>query len=771
MLRGTAIFGDDVHEPGEAHAVFLRTPHAHARIVALDVAPARRVPGVIAAFIMADLDELRPVPFQSPVPAPDGSPATAPKLWPLARETVRHAGEPVAVVIGETAHAARDGAEAITVAYDPLPAEVAARAAAATQTVALYRLGDAVAVDAAFAAAAHRVVITVRNNRLAPAPMEPCVSLAVWQDGHFRLSTGVQAPHTARDQLAQVLGIPPADLRIVVPRIGGGFGGRIVGVREDAVLLAAARRLGRPVRWRAERGEMFLGAPHARDHDTDMAGAFDAEGRLLALRADVFVNLGSYPTLFGIPIATTTGNRIVDGVYRVPATQVTVACVLTNTVPTGPYRGAGRPEVVHRIERLLDIAAIRLGLDPAEIRRRNLVPASAMPYRNNAGQFYDSGNYPAVLEAALAASDWAGFPARAADAAARGRRRGRGLCCHIDTTSGLQPHETVEVLLTSEGRFEFLSGTQEMGQSIADTYRALAAAELAVAPERIDIVQGDTARVAGGVGSYGSRSLYIGGSALLQAAAALRGQLAEEAARLLGGPADSITLDEAGARTRATNATLTWAELAARAEPAARRASATFSAPFNFPNGCYVAEVEIDPETGSIEVARFVAVDDVGTVVSPTVVHAQVQGGVAQGVGQALLEECSYDAQGQLLAGSFMDYAMPRAADVPWVEGKHRRALSLAHQSARRQGRGRERRGRRAAGDRRRRGGRVAPVRYGASGHADPRAGRSGACWPAAPASTSPSGRRRLASRRAAIADWRPAALRSPTCTGRVEQN
>ncbi len=669
VLRGTAAFCDDIHAPDELHAVFLRSPHAHARIVTLDTSPTLRVPGVVAAFTMTDLPELQPLPFQSPVAAPDGTPATAPPLWPLARTTVRHVGEPVAVAIAETVQAARDAAEAIAVAYAPLPAEVSARVAAPAQTIALYRLGDPAAVEAAFAGAAHRVALRLRNNRLTPAPMEPNVSLASWREGQFHLSIGVQAPHTARDHLAQVLGIAPADLRVIVPRIGGGFGGRVLGGREDAVLLAVARRLGRPVRWRAERSELFLAAPHARDHDTDIAGAFDADGRLLALHVEVFANLGAYPTAFGIPIATTTGNRIVDGVYRVPAIAVTVAGVLTNTVPTGPYRGAGRPEVIHRLERLMDVAALRLGLDPAEIRRRNLVPVGAMPYRNNAGQLYDSGNYPAMLSDALAASDWEGFAVRREASAARGRLRGRGVCCHIDTTSGLRPDETVTAALLPDGRLEFLSGTQEMGQSIADTYRALAAAEFGVAPARIAIVQGDTARVATGVGSYGSRSLFIGGSALREAAAALRGQLATAAARLLGGAPEAVTLDESGARMRTTNATLAWTELAARAAPEALRASATFSAPFTFPNGCYVAEVEIDPGTGAIAVARFVAVDDVGRVVNPEVVHAQVQGGVAQGLGQALLEECRYDAAGQLLAGSFMDYAMPRAADVPWVEG------------------------------------------------------------------------------------------------------
>jgi aerobic carbon-monoxide dehydrogenase large subunit len=575
----------------------------------------------------------------------------------------------VAVVVGETAHAARDGAEAAFVDYATLPVETSARAAAAEATVALYRLGDAAAVEMALAGAAHRVALRVRNNRLAPAPMEPNTSRAAWQNDRACLVTGVQAPHAARDLMADVLGLDPTELRVLVPRLGGGFGGRILPGREEAVLLAVARRLGRPLRWRAERSEVFLCAPHARDHDADVEGAFDAEGHLLALRSRVFVNLGAYPTPFGIPIATSTGHRIVDGPYRIPVVDISVACVLTNTVPTGPYRGAGRPEVVHRVERLLDVAAAQLGMDPVDIRRRNLVPAAAMPYRNNAGQLYDSGDYHAVLDAAIAAADWDGFASRRQDSESRHRLRGRGVCCHIDTTSGVRPHETVDATLTPDGRLEFLSGTQEMGQSLIDTYRALAIEVFAVAPERIAIVQGDTARVATGVGSYGSRSLYIGGSALQQAATVLRRQLVTEIARLLGDVPAAITLDDAGARARASNAVLAWTDIAERADPAALRASTTFSAPFNFPNGCYVAEVEIDPATGQIVVDSFVGVDDVGTVLDPDVVHAQTQGGVAQGIGQALLEECRFDGDGQLLAGSFLDYALPRATDVPSVIG------------------------------------------------------------------------------------------------------
>ncbi len=682
ILRGVARFGDDSRFPNELHAVFVRSPHAHARVLGIDTTLAVKLSCVAAVFTIEDLTDLGPMPFQSPVPGPDGGAAKAPPLWPLARDVVRHVGEPVAIVIAESRHAARDGAEAVTIEYHPLPAVLSARAAASidaplldeslrSNVAAIYRLGDRDAVEVAFAMAPHHMALTVRNNRVAAVPMEPNVSVAEWTetDGAFSLYTGVQAPHTARDMLAQVLNIPPDRLRIIVPRLGGGFGGRIVGCREDAVLLSVARRLRRPIRWRAERSEMFLAAPHARDHDADIEGAFDAEGHLLALRTHVFANLGASPTYFGIPIATATSNRIVDGPYCVPATHVTVECVLTTTVPTGPYRGAGRPEVIHRIERLMDVAADVIGLDAAEIRRRNLVPAEAMPYRNNAGQLYDSGNYPALLDQALKEADWTGFPARRAASEARGRLRGRGICCHIDTTSGIQPHETVQAQLTSEGRFRFFSGTQEMGQSIIDSYRALAADVLGVSGCRIEIVQGDTGRIESGVGSYGSRSLHIGGSALREAAIALRAEIVQLATRRFNHAAEDIVLDESGVRVQGTDRTLSWTGLAAQPEAIALRVSRTFSAPFNFPNGCYVCEVEIDTETGAVRVERFTAVDDVGSVFNPVVVHAQVQGGVAQGIGQALLEECTYDEIGQLLAGSLMDYALPRATDVPSVHG------------------------------------------------------------------------------------------------------
>jgi len=444
--------------------------------------------------------------------------------------------------------------------------------------------------------------------------------------------------------------------------MGGGFGTRLLPVREDAALLLAARNTRRPVRWRADRTEASTVDMQARDQAAAVVGGFDLNGRLLALRVDVLVNVGAYPTYFTVPISTTTGNRIVDGPYLIPSIDVTVRCVMTHTVPMGPYRGAGRPEVIHRLERLLDCASIELDLDPVLVRRRNLIPGAAMPFRNNAGQSYDSGDYPKVLDAALELSDWNGFPARRLASEARGRLRGRGLCCHIDTTSGIRPSESVVIRLARSGRIEVLSGTQEMGQSIAATYRRLVAVAVEIPAEIIDVVQGDTARVLGGVGSYGSRSLFIGGTAVRDAAISFGKKLRGSVGELLEASTEDVAFDRQGAGIVGTDRRIGWAELAS---VGSIQADGEFSSTFTFPNGCYVCEVEIDKETGAVRVERFTAVDDVGRVVNPKVVDGQIHGGVMQGIGQALMERCVYDETGQLLTASFVDYAMPRALDLP----------------------------------------------------------------------------------------------------------
>ena len=663
LLLGEATFTDDLCFEGETTAIFVRSPHACAEILRIDAKAALRLDGVVAVFVAENLGAAAPLsdgasPFR---PAA----CDAPPLYPLASGHIRYVGEPVALVIAENRLAALDAAEAVAVEYRALPAALDAAKAAerAGNVAANYMLGDAVTTAGIMAQAAHVVSVEIANPRIAAMPMEPRAATAIWTERHgFTLHAPLQAPHLARDILAPALGVNAQAIRVIVPRMGGGFGARLLPTREDAALLLAARAIARPVRWCADRSESTLVDPQARDHVAHLTGGFGSDGRLLALRIDALVNVGAYPGYFTIPISTTTGNRVVDGPYLVPSLDLTVRCVVTNTLPIGPYRGAGRPEVIHRLERLLDVAAIDLGLDPVTIRRRNLIPGAAMPFRNNAGQVYDSGDYPRVLEKALEIADWDGFPVRRRDAEARGRLRGRGLSCHIDTTSGVSPSESVVVRLAANGRIEALCGTQEMGQSLASTYLTLAAETIGAPRDRIDVVMGDTGRVAGGVGSYGSRSLFIGGSALAGAAAAFASKVKAAVGELLGAAPENVSFDEDGAYVVRTNRRLQWAEIAAISSHEAQH---EFSSTFVFPNGCYICEVEIDWETGEISVERLTAVDDVGRVINAAAVHGQIEGAVMQGLGQALMERSAYDDNAQLLTASFLDYAMPRALDLP----------------------------------------------------------------------------------------------------------
>ncbi len=680
ILTGQAVYGSDLRFDGLAHAVFVRSPHAHAGIVKVDVARAKAAKGVLAVLTFRDFADYGVLTSLAPFPNPDGSAVEAPAMHPLAGEVARYVGEPVVVIVASRLELARDAADLVDIEFEELPAAIDARASArdeapradpsrASNIVATYALGDRAEVDRILAAGHEVVRLSVRNQRLVPAPMEPRVATASFDaaSGVFTLYAALQAAHLARNHLADDFLRQPRDrLRVVVPRLGGGFGGRLPLYREEAALLVAARLTGRPVRWTADRTELFLSDYHARDHDCDMEAAFAPDGRILGLRTRDFVNLGAYASFFGIPINTSTGNRIVDGPYHIPATDLQVDCVLTNTVPIGPYRGAGRPEVVFRLERLMDVAARRLGLDPVEIRRRNLVPHALIPFCNNAGQVYDSGNFEAVLDMAIGAADWDGFAARRQASATRGKLRGRGLCYHIDTTSGMDPSETVVIRPGPGGVFTMLSGTQEMGQSLTMTYCGLAAGILGVPAQRFTVVQGDTAQVEGGEGSYGSRSLFIGGSAVRAAATTLRNKILEWAARNRACDPAALRLDADGISGLPGGRAIPWDDAFGSETFLELEARESFSAGFTFPNGCYIVEVDIDRGTGHVRVDRVIAVDDVGTVINPTVVRGQIVGGIAQGLGQALLEEASYDpATGQLVAGSFLDYAMPRASDMP----------------------------------------------------------------------------------------------------------
>ncbi|MGR8949178.1 MAG: xanthine dehydrogenase family protein molybdopterin-binding subunit, partial [Gammaproteobacteria bacterium] len=533
--------------------------------------------------------------------------------------------------------------------------------------VAILELGDKTQCTESIEHSAYSLNLTVTNNRVIANPMEPRSSIGQFDNktGRWTLHCGNQGPHHSRRMLATALGCDEEQLRIRVHRIGGGFGAKLTPYPEDALVLYAARKFNRTVRWRCDRSEAFLADFHARDHVADINIGFDHNYRITAVVIENLANLGAYPSPFGIPIATTTGNRIVNGVYHIPELALSVKTVLTHTAPTAPYRGAGRPESIHRLEVALDAAAKQFNIDPAELRRRNLISPEHIPYKAHSGLTYDSGNFLNVLERALKLADWTGFPERKARSAEQNMVRGRGLACHIDSTSGLQPVETVTACIDATGRCTFYSGTQEMGQGLSHTYAGMVAAILELPLENIAIVQGDTDAVKSGIGSYGSRSLMIGGAAVVQAANVLVEKLRAMGANLLETEADNVHYTRGTVSTNDGDRQVTVGEISAAQPNGKIEVEATAEAPFSFPNGCYVCEVDIDPETGAIRVDKFVGVDDLGNVINETLVHGQTHGGLAQGVGQALFEQIIYSDAGELLTGSTLDYPLPRADDLP----------------------------------------------------------------------------------------------------------
>ncbi len=684
LLRGRGRYTDDLDFAGALHGVVVRATHPAAGLRRLDIAAALKVEGVAGVVTGDDLagDGIGDLPFMSTIDAPGGGPVRTLAMPLLARGAVRYVGEPVAFVVAGSLSAARDAAERVVVDYAPRDGVTDVLAAAengapqvqegSANIVGEMRLGDPAACRAALAGARHRFRLRVRNNRIVPHPMELRAAIGIYDPvgGTWTLHCGSQAAHHGRAMLADaVFAVPRERIGVRVGDIGGAFGGKVTPYPEDALVLYAARRFGRPVRWRAERAESFLADYHARDHAAEIELGLDEELRIVALRVVDHANLGAYATPFGIPIATTTGNRIATGAYRVPAADIAVKTVLTNTTPTGPYRGAGRPEANHRIERILDLAASRLGVDPAELRRRNLVRRDELPYRVVSGLAYDSGDFPRLLDRALAFADWDGFEARREDSRRRDRLRGRGLAYHIDSTSGLSPKETVQAVATPDGRVRLYSGTQEMGQGLKSSYARIAGAIFGLAADAIEIVQGDTATTPEGPGSYGSRSLYTGGAAVAVACETLIERLKTLAARRLEASEEDIAFADAALTIVGTDRRIEMRELAAEEPGREVTATGETEAPFCFPNGCYICEVEIDPETGRIRIDRFHGVDDVGRVVDATIVHGQTHGGLAQGIGQAALEDIRYDpGSGQLLTGSLMDYALPRADDLPGFE-------------------------------------------------------------------------------------------------------
>ena len=682
LLAGAGRFADDVSTAAQTHLVFLRSPHAHARIVSIDAAAALAMPGVIAVLTGADLVAagVKPLPLAPMFTRPDGSPGATPLRPGLAHETVRFVGEAVAAIVALTRDQAKDALEAVAVEYDTLPmvtdlGQATAEGApliwpAATGNIAAQMVhGDAALTDAAFAGAAHVVTLDIVNQRLAPMPLEPRSVLAEYDEASDRLTLRLssQTPSGARDTLCDaVLGIPKEKVRVVVDDVGGGFGMKTGLYPEDIVLAYAARQLKRPIKWTAERIEEFLAATHGRDVESHAELALDATGRVLGYRVRSLCNMGAYAGTSGIIIQLLIGPWVTTSIYDIRTIHLELNAVLTNTAPTSAYRGAGRPEAIFLIERLFDVAARKLGLDPAEIRRRNLIDPAQMPYTNAMGQVYDSGKFGAILDQALDLAQWQDFAAREADSKARGKLRGRGLASFLEWTGANVFEERVTVAVSGDGIIEVYAATMPMGQGIATSYAQLVVDVFGVPIEQIRIVMGDTDRGTG-FGSAGSRSLFTAGSAINHAS-----ERAVETGRELAGDAlEAAAVDieyvEGMFQVAGTDRRIGLFELAAR-QPDRRifiDATTTVKGP-SWPNGCHICEVELDPDTGMVEIVSYVSANDVGRVVNPMIVRGQLDGGAVQGIGQALGEHMRYDPEsGQAITASLMDYAMPRADLVP----------------------------------------------------------------------------------------------------------
>jgi carbon-monoxide dehydrogenase large subunit len=679
LLTGQGRFVDDLGEPGDLHLAFVRSPHAHARVSGIDSAEAQAAPGVVAVLTGGQLaaDGVGSFALNPALKNAAGQKMSTPLLTPLAIDMARFVGQPVAAVVAESRAAAEAAAALLVVDYEPLPAVASLEAALANgapqlwpeapgNVAAVSQFGDAAACDAAFARAAHVAKVDVMNQRLAPVTIEPRGARAVDAGGRLTLQATSQNPSGMQQSLAKILGLPPEQVRVTVGDVGGGFGMKTLLHPEDVVCAYAARKLGKPVRWRATRIEEFQAASHGRDQAAQGELALDADGRILGLRVRIAGNVGAFGHAPGSIINLMVGPKVITGVYHVPALDLASRAVITNTNVVGAYRGAGRPEAIFLIERLMDRAAAGLRIDPAELRRRNLIAPSAMPYRTPMGETFDSGNFPHMLSRALAAADWAGFASRRQESAARGRLRGRAVSTFLEWT-GVVHEETVRLQVEADGRVRAFTAMQAMGQGIETSYLQILADTLQIDAARIEIVQGDS-DVATGIGSMGSRSLYIGGSAMMTAsnqAIDTGRQLAGEA---LEAPPADIAYAEGRFTVAGTDLGIDLGELAAR-QPEQRIAISTVQkvdGP-SWPNGVHVCELEIDPETGQVEIVRYTTVDDVGRVINPLIVAGQVHGGIAQAVGQALMEQVVYDAEGQLLTGSFMDYALPRADDLPEI--------------------------------------------------------------------------------------------------------
>lgn len=702
FITGLGRYVDDMVVPGMKFAAFVRSPHAHAIIKRIKTDGARAMPGVIGVLTGPELkaDGIGNLICGWMIHSKDGTPMKMGAWSPLAVERVRYVGDAVAVVIAETRGQARDAAEAVTVDYEELPAvadAVEALKAGAPQIhpeaegnlIFDWELGDSKAVDEALAKASHVTRMKIVNNRLIPNAIEPRAALGHYDkaEDHFTLWTTSQNPHVARLVMSAFYNVAPENkLRVIAPDVGGGFGSKIYIYPEEIVCLWASKRTGVPVKWTADRSESFMCDAHGRDHVSEVALGFDADQRMVALKVDTIANLGAYMSLFSSCVPTYLYATLLSGQYAIPAIHCNVRAVYTNTAPVDAYRGAGRPEATYLIERIVETAARELAVSPAELRRKNFI--REFPYQTPVILNYDVGDYEASLNAAMQAADYAGFPARREEAEKRGKLRGIGMSCYIEAC-GLAPSQAVgslgagvglwesaEVRVNMAGTIEVLTGSHSHGQGHETTFAQVVADRLGVPIDQVSVIHGDTDKVQMGMGTYGSRSGAVGLSAVVKALEKVETKAKKIAAHLLEADESDITIENGEVKVAGTDRSLPWAQIALGAytghnlpegmEPGLKETSFYDPTNFTFPAGCYIAEVEVDPETGHTRIESFVAADDFGNIINPLIVEGQVHGGVAQGIGQALLEGCHYDpASGQLITASMMDYTMPRASDLP----------------------------------------------------------------------------------------------------------
>lgn len=704
FLTGTGNYTDDINLVNQTYAHFLRSDVAHGTINSIDASAAEAMEGVVKVFTAKDFEGVGGIPCGWQVTDREGNPMQEPKHPILAEGKVRHVGDPIAVVIAESPELARDAAEAVEVDITELPAVVDMKAACAEGATKVhddlssnlcYDWGfveeNRDAVDQAIKNAAHVTTLELTNNRLVANPMEPRVAVGDYNraNDEHTLYTTSQNPHVIRLLMgAFVLGIPEHKLRVVAPDVGGGFGTKIFHYAEEAFVTFAAKALNRPVKWTCSRSEAFISDAHGRDHVTKIELALDADNKFTAIRTETYANMGAYLSTFAPSVPTWLHGTLMAGNYTTPLIYVNVKAVFTNTVPVDAYRGAGRPEATFQLERVVDKAARELGMDPAELRRLNFIKPDQFPYETPVAVAYDTGNYHATLDKALELTDYAGFDARAAESKANGKMRGFGIAHYIEAC-GIAPsnlvgqlgaraglYESATVRVNATGSIAVMTGSHSHGQGHETTFAQVVADMIGIDESQVDIVHGDTSKTPMGMGTYGSRSIAVGGSAMVRAAEKVINKAKKIAAHLMEAADADIELKDGQFSVAGTDKSVAWGDVCLAAyvphnypleeiEPGLEETAFYDPANFTYPSGAYFCEVEVDPGTGKIDILGFTAADDFGNVINPMIVEGQVHGGLAQGLGQAMLENCVYDDNGQLLSGSYMDYAMPRAHDLP----------------------------------------------------------------------------------------------------------